>query len=199
MRDTVTLWTGRPWRFAQPCASQVHAADWHALAYINRYGGSVGAYAVMEHQVRGVWLAEDLLLPIPIRVAFAVHDTPETYVPFDIPGPVVAYLRRVQAETGVTDPMLAMRDAVEREVYLKCGVLDIFRDPEQSALVHQLDAAMLAAEKRDLLRGWHDVPLPEWAPRERIRPMHPLDVRAAYLDILKQYAPALAVEFMEAP
>ena len=56
---------------------------------------------------------------------------------------------------------------------------------------------MLAAEKRDMLRGWADAPLPEWAPSERISPMASGRVLYEYHQILERYAPALAAEFRD--
>lgn len=193
----VTLWSGRRWYFTQPTPEDVHAADWVGLAYVNRYGGAAGPYSVLEHQIRGVWLAELLDLPKLIRRAFAVHDNPEAAPPSDVLGPVVVHLKKLQAETGVADPVLAIRAAAETATYTRCGVLDVFRDPEQSALVHKLDVAMCAAEKRDLLRGWANIVLPEWAPRERIVPMPTHQVLEEYQRVLDRYAPELDAEFRE--
>ena len=75
--------------------------------------------------------------------------------------------------------------------------LDVFRDPELFALVHKLDVAMCAAEKRDLVRGWAGKPVPEWAPKERIVPWGAAEVRERYYRMLAKYAPALAAEFAE--
>lgn len=196
MKDSITLYTGRRWPFLNPKPSDVHAADWHALAYIYRYNGSVGPYAVLEHEVRGVWLARSLGLPDHVCLAFAVHDNPEVAPPGDVPGPVIAYLKQHRDATGNEEPILAMREAAEIATYDHCGVLDVFHG-EDAELVRQLDAAMLAAEKRDLLAGWADVPLPPWAPKQRIEPMPVERVLYEYHEILEAYAPHLAAEFRE--
>ncbi len=194
-RTCVTLWTGRKWPFACPTVADVHAGDWHSLAFVPRYGGAAGAYSVMEHLVRGVRQARHLGLHERIVLAYAVHDIPECYPPADMLGPVVRELQRVEAATGVPDPTLRMRAAAEEAVWAKCGVADIFREPASAALVHRLDVAMCAAEKRSLVRGNEALVLPEWAPTERIRPMDPAVVLLRYHAILKRFAPALGREF----
>lgn len=191
----ITLWSGRRWPFLRPSPDNVFADDWHSLAYVNRYGGAAGAYSVLEHLVRGTWLALRLGLPDRICFAYSVHDVPEYVPPSDLLGPVVQYLKSLAATSGIVDPVLAMRAAAEAAVYERCGVLDVFQDPEQAAVVHRLDVAMCAAEKRDLVTGCEALLMPEWAPRERIEPM-PVDrVLFAYHQILERFAPVLAAEF----
>lgn len=193
----VTLWTGRRWHFTNPTVADVHAADWHGLAFVPRFGGAAGPYSPMEHMVRGVELAEGLGLPERVCLAFGVHDIPETYPPHDLLGPFVSYLRAGEAHRADPDPTLWTRSMAEHVVWVKCGVLDVFRDPDLFALVHKLDVAMCAAEKRDLVRGWANKPVPEWTPKERIAPGRAAEVRWAYHRMLAKYAPALAAEFAE--
>ena len=193
----VTLWTGRHWPFTCPIVADVHAADWHGLSFVPRFGGAAGPYSPMEHMVRGVEIAEALGLPERVCLAFGVHDIPESYPPHDLLGPFVSYLRAGEAQRADPDPTLWIRSMAEHAVWVKCGVLDVFRDPELFALVHKLDVAMCAAEKRDLVRGWAGKPVPEWAPKERIVPWGAAEVRERYYRMLAKYAPALAAEFAE--
>jgi len=192
-----TLWTGRSWPFTCPTPADVHAADWHGLAFVNRYGGAAGAYSVMEHLVRGIEVARAIGLSRRLVLAYGLHDVPEVGAPSDLLGPLVAHLQRHEARTGHTDEALRLRALAEDATWEKCGVLDVFRDQDQCAIVHRLDVAMCAAEKRDLLPGWASAAAHPWSPREVIRPMDPRTVRLAYAKFLEEFAPPLAREFAE--
>jgi len=126
-----------------------------------------------------------------------VHDVPEVGPPGDLLGPLVAHLKETRANGAAHDEVLAIREKAERAVYTRCGVLDVFEDPDQLRIVKKLDAAMCAAEKRDMLRGCADIELPEWAPPDRIVPMAPGKVLVEYRWLLGKYAPLLAAEFRE--
>lgn len=117
----------------------------HSLAHEFRFTRqTVIPYSVAEHCVRG-----SRLLPAAFAGAFLLHEFSEVYLP-DVPAPLKPFVM-VSLEDG--QPLISWSELERRhtQVMLKALGLSSLESLIYSPEVRQMDLAMLATEKRDLV------------------------------------------------
>ena len=116
----------------------------HSLAHEFRFSRqTLVPYSVAEHCVRG-----SRLLPAAFAGAFLLHELSEVYLP-DVPAPLKPFLF-VEAEASPAITWAGL-ERQHTHVILKALGLSSLEPLIYSPEVRQMDLAMLAAEKRDLM------------------------------------------------
>lgn len=142
----------------------------HGLAYQCRFNGQTQAfYSVAQHSLMVMQL-----VPAPLRFAALLHDAAEAYL-----GDMVKPLKNLFPEFS----------AIEARVMQIIGERFAVDLAHLDPAIKAADLIALATEKRDLMphstEAWYylrDIqPLPEC-----IRPLSPVDAKAAYLDSFHQ-------------
>jgi hypothetical protein len=105
----------------------------------------VSGYSVAQHTVIG-----SRLIAPPFALAFLIHEFSETYLP-DIPKPLKSLVRVLTA--GPESPTIAWEELESQHADVMCGALGLMhvRPLIDSPEVKEMDLAMLALEKRDLM------------------------------------------------
>jgi len=116
----------------------------HTLSLLCRFGGHCKEfYSVAEHSVRCSWAAPD-----EFKLEALLHDGTEAYL-VDMPRPIKQVMKEYKSIEKTLDIVLRK----------KFNLL-----PEMPPEVHYIDNAMLATEKRDLMKpsekAWADLPEP---------------------------------------
>ena len=183
--------SGRHWYPFSPRAEDVYLPDIvAALKRVCRYGGAVDEhvplYVVLEHGVRVAWYLRDIGASPLVCLGGLHHDDEEAYPPGDQLGPFLRAMRdeRACGVLGLTpaafEGLLAVRRLAKLAVREALGLLPLFLNPENAALIDRADRVLLATERRDLMASgpvdWGNLPEPL---ADRIRPWTP--ERAALL------------------
>lgn len=197
--------SGRAVDLIEPRSDQIDWSDIaEQLAKLARFSGATpaGPYSVAQHCVAGA----DLLLArtgnARLALAFLLHDAHEAYI-----GDVTSPVKRALVHLGgalygaggaaaVEAALAEIASRLDRVIYPAAG-LDWPLQPEAARSVKAMDLAMLAAERRDLLRPshrpWDGASAINPPPmRGRLRPL-PWPIAAeAWLERLRRWSPNAA-------
>lgn len=141
----IQTYSGKPMYFLSPREEDIDIYDIaHTLSLLCRFGGHCKEfYSVAEHCVRCSWKASG-----DLKLEALLHDATEAYL-VDMPRPIKQVMKQYKDIERSLDVVIRKKFGLNEEM-----------SPE----IQYIDNAMLATEKRDLMKAsekpWADLPEP---------------------------------------